>query len=196
MNYDFVEIGTSDFDTLIQKANDQTVGLSVECLGHYLDRLPNPARVRKVCAAVNPANLCEEVFAYWIPDEVLAKHKLPDWLRGCNSINRMHPQHLGMAIQHLVKVSRVPSIPIGYLWTMHQVQQVNLLKLDTEGCDADILTHLHQHILKNCCAWPRNIIFESNCLTQRTKVDHVVTLYAGQGYITRDNGNDVTMTLA
>lgn len=195
MNYDFIEIGTSDFDALIQKANDQTIGLSIEPLGHYLDRLPSPARVRKICAAVNPANLCEEVFVYWIPDDVLIKHNLPNWLRGCNSINRMHQQHLGMNLQHLVKVSRVPSLPVSYLWSMNQVQNVNFLKLDTEGCDADILIHLHQHILKQACPWPRNIMFEGNCLTQRAKVDQVVTLYAGQGYVTRDNGNDVTMTL-
>lgn len=196
MNYDFIEIGTSDFDALIQKATDVTVGLSIEPLGHYLDRLPSPARVRKLCAAVNPANLFEEVFVYWISDEVIAKHGLPDWLRGCNSINRMHPQHLGMNIQHLVRVSRVPSLPISCIWTINQVNAVQLLKLDTEGCDADILIHLHQHLAQTGLPWPRNIIFESNCLTQRAKVDQVVTLYAGKGYVTRDNGNDVTMTLA
>jgi len=30
MKYDFVEIGTSDFDTLIEQATDTTRGISIE----------------------------------------------------------------------------------------------------------------------------------------------------------------------
>ena len=40
MIYDFVEIGTSDFNTLLQSSKDQR-GLSIEPLKIYLDKLPN-----------------------------------------------------------------------------------------------------------------------------------------------------------
>ena len=47
-HFNFVEIGTSDFDTEIQKAGDSDVGLSVEPLKKYLDRLPNKPNCVKV----------------------------------------------------------------------------------------------------------------------------------------------------
>jgi hypothetical protein len=34
MKYDFIEIGTSNFDTLIEAADDTTVGLSIEPVGY------------------------------------------------------------------------------------------------------------------------------------------------------------------
>ncbi len=57
MKYDFVEIGTSDFDTLIQTATDTTRGLSIEPVRHYLDRLPSPAGVKKIWAGVSADNV-------------------------------------------------------------------------------------------------------------------------------------------
>jgi len=48
MKYDFVEIGTSDFDTLIETATDATRGLSIEPVRYYLDRLPERAGVKKL----------------------------------------------------------------------------------------------------------------------------------------------------
>ena len=37
-HYDFIEIGTSDFDTLIESSDDNVVGLSIEPIKYYLDR--------------------------------------------------------------------------------------------------------------------------------------------------------------
>jgi hypothetical protein len=50
--YDFVEVGTCCFDTLIEKANDNTIGLSIEHLKTYQDKLPNKPNVVKVNAAL------------------------------------------------------------------------------------------------------------------------------------------------
>ena len=47
---DFLEIGTSNFDTLIQLADNKTVGISVEPIKYYLDSLPSPANVLKINA--------------------------------------------------------------------------------------------------------------------------------------------------
>ena len=38
-HYDFIEIGTSDFDTLIETSNNDTVGISIEPIKYYLDNL-------------------------------------------------------------------------------------------------------------------------------------------------------------
>ena len=37
-HYDFIEIGTSDFDTLIETSNDNTVGISIEPIKYYINR--------------------------------------------------------------------------------------------------------------------------------------------------------------
>lgn len=46
-NYDFVEIGTSNFDTLIEKADDNILGISVDIIKYYIDKLPNKKNVKK-----------------------------------------------------------------------------------------------------------------------------------------------------
>jgi hypothetical protein len=38
--YDFIEIGTSDFDTEIEK-KDNKIGISIEPIKYYLDRVTN-----------------------------------------------------------------------------------------------------------------------------------------------------------
>ena len=40
MKYDFIEVGTADFDTEIQNHNGR-IGLSVDIIQEYLDNLPN-----------------------------------------------------------------------------------------------------------------------------------------------------------
>lgn len=47
---DFIEIGTSDFETLIQTCDDNTYGLSIEPIKKYIDRLPNRPNVVKINA--------------------------------------------------------------------------------------------------------------------------------------------------
>ena len=47
MHYNFVEIGTSDFDTLIEGADDEQVGLSIEPIAYYLNKLPDKKNVKK-----------------------------------------------------------------------------------------------------------------------------------------------------
>ena len=47
MKYDFIEIGTSDFDTLLETTTNK-IGISIEPLKYYLDSLPNNDKVIKV----------------------------------------------------------------------------------------------------------------------------------------------------
>jgi len=47
MFLDFIEIGTSDFNTLIQAAGPNTRGLSIDPISLYIDRLPNRPGCKK-----------------------------------------------------------------------------------------------------------------------------------------------------
>ena len=46
--HDFVEICTSDFETLIENSSDETIGISVEPIKFYLDKLPNKKKCKKI----------------------------------------------------------------------------------------------------------------------------------------------------
>ena len=88
MRYDFIEIGTSDFDTLLQESTDE-LGLSIEPLKIYLDNLPNKDNVIKVNCAISDKDGLVDV--YWIDPKDIEIYNLPGWLKGCNSIIEPHP---------------------------------------------------------------------------------------------------------
>jgi FkbM family methyltransferase len=194
MKYDFIEIGTSDFDTLIQTATNTTRGISIEPIQYYLDRLPNPANVVKLCCAVSPNNQTAMLEIYYVPDNVIQAQGLPNWLRGCNSIGAYHLQHKKLGIQHLVKITHVPCYPLEKILTQYQVTELDLLKIDTEGRDCDILLNLFGY-LKSCptTAYPKQILFESNELADPTQVELVKSRFLDIGYRVIHAGSDTVL---
>lgn len=192
MKYDFVEIGTSDFDALIQTATDTTRGISIEPIQYYLDRLPNPAEVIKLCCAVSTTTIPAMLEMYYVPDSAIQKHGLPEWMRGCNSIGGYHLQHKKLGIEHLVRITHVPCYPLNQILKQHQVTELTLLKIDTEGQDADILLSY----AKNMTVRPQKIIFESNELSDATKVQQVVDRYTNLGYRVTHAGTDTVLEIS
>ena len=77
IDYDFIEIGTSNFDTLIQSADDNTKGISVDAVKYYIDSLPNKLNVKKINVAISNINSFLDV--YYIPEKTIEYHKLPYW---------------------------------------------------------------------------------------------------------------------
>ena len=52
--YDFIEVGTANFDTLLEKVNDNSIhGISIEPLAFYLEQLPDKKNIAKVNAALS-----------------------------------------------------------------------------------------------------------------------------------------------
>ena len=183
MKYDFVEIGTSDFDTLIETATDATQGLSIEPVRYYLDRLPDRPGVRKIWSAISADNVKSILQVYYVPESVIEEKGLPYWLRGCNSVGDYHLQHRELGIEHLVETSHVPCWPIGELFEREQVTELDLLKLDTEGQDCAILLHLATWLsTQPATTRPSKIIFESNELALPAQVELVITLFVNMGY--------------
>ena len=80
MKYDFIEIGTSNFDTLIQAADDFAVGISIEPIKHYLDSLPSRANVKKLNVAVSRTD-CAGQLTYILYRNLLLQPI--NCLRGC-----------------------------------------------------------------------------------------------------------------
>jgi len=182
MHYDFIEIGTSDFDSLVESCNDEAVGLCVEPVRVHLDKLPSKPNVSKVCAAISIHNIRGSCNVFFVPPDVIADHGLPEWLKGCNSIGKRHLQHNVLGIEHLVSIETVREMPIFDLLLEHEVTSIDVLKIDTEGGDCQILMWFFVSIVNNHKLSPRRIIFEKNILTNEADFTAVIQLYSAIGY--------------
>jgi len=81
-NLDFIEIGTADFDTLIQDCSDLAQGISIEPLSFYLDALPSKPHVIKLQKAVSNVVGLTEI--YYLDPKVFLGDKVPStgwWIR-------------------------------------------------------------------------------------------------------------------
>lgn len=191
MHYDFIEIGTCDFETLVERAPSQAVGLCIEPLQFYLDRLPVKPNVRKMCCAISPDGSAGRSDLYWVHPDDITRLGLPDWLRGCNRLGEMHPQHLNKDVAPVVRTQRVDIFPLRAVFVMNHVSSVQLLKLDTEGLDCAILLDFArwgEGMVK-----PQAIRAETNSLTPPHMVERVKATYAALGYKVLQEGHDLTL---
>lgn len=194
IDLDFIEIGTSCYNTLIQQCSDKTTGISIEPIKYYLDLLPNKENVIKVNCAVSPTNKSSDAYIYHIKEQVIIDNHLPLFLRGCNSLNSYHLQHKKLGVQHLVSKQLVKQLPIGTILSDYSVRKISLLKIDTEGCDCDILFNLIVYLKdKNIDYYPAVILFESNEVANQDKVKKVIRLYKQLGYRLEYTGRDTKL---
>lgn len=180
MHYNFIEIGTSDFNTLIENQNCG-VGLSIEPLKIYLDRLPNRDSVTKVNCAISDKDDLVDIF--WIDPEDIKKYNLPDWLRGCNSIVNEHPTAIaelrGRGIEHIYKKDKCEVICWNTLIQRYNIESVDYLKIDTEGHDCIIIKGILDSELK---VLPKKIFFENNILTNNDLTEKILKDLEKSGY--------------
>jgi hypothetical protein len=196
MKYDFIEIGTSNFDTLIEAADDITVGLSIEPIGYYLDQLPDRAHVKKLDIAVSRNDKFGFMDVYYVPERVIRARRLPDWLRGCNSVGDYHPKHIELAVRDLVQIDTVEIMPIGELFDCYDVTELDYLKIDTEGADCDIMYQLNLFLQNQPeSRYPKKILFETNELADRSQVESIKSLFNTLGYRVTRSGYDTVLEL-
>ena len=196
-HYSFVEIGTSDFDTLLQTATDNQHGLSIDPLQFYLDNLPNKPNCKKQCAAIS--DHCGEIDIYYVRPDTIRSLNLPDWVRGCNHVGSPHAtvvtllQNIGLDPEQIITHDRVAVRDFATLFAEHNVQTVNMLKIDTEGHDCVIL----KNYIEYCSAHPRafatTIHFETNNLTSKVEQDNVIALAVQHGYSVASRGHDTVL---
>lgn len=193
---DFLEIGTSNFDTLIEQATDDTVGMSVEPIRHYLESLPEKANVTKVNAAIKAGSREDTCLVYYIPEDVIAKNNLPSFMKGCNAINCYHLQHSLFNVEELVVKEEIEQISIVDLLKKHNIRKIKFLKIDTEGGDGYILLDLYEYLKDvDKVFYPDRILFESNSLVSPSLVDEVVDKYNTLGYIVESRNLDTVLVL-
>jgi len=189
IDYDFIEIGTSNFDTLIQIADDKTKGISVDAVKYYIDNLPNKINVKKINVGIS--NVRSSINVYYIPEKVIEENNFPKWLKGCNCINDFHPLHIIHNITNFCKIEKVNVITTYELFYENSVRKVNYLKIDTEGHDCVILKTLYFYIKYLPSEfYPNKILFETNEWTKNTDVDEIIFLFTSLGYKLEKRGYD------
>ena len=197
MFIDFIEIGTSDFETEIQK-EDNKIGLSIDAVKYYIDKLPNKAGCIKINNGVS--NFNGEITINYVPIENIKKYELPDWVRGCNSVNHYHPTvqklllYKGIQIKDIAISYKVPCKTLLLLLTEYDVQGFYLLKIDTEGHDSIILEHFLKNNKSNNLL-PHKIIFESNELTNKEYTSNIINISEKIGYDLIASGEDTILKL-
>ena len=196
VDLDFLEIGTSDYDALIQSCSSASIGMSVEPVKYYLDRLPNRANVKKFNMAISVNESIDPIKVYYITPDVIDLLQLPDWVRGCNSVGQLHFQHKELNLEKYVKVDLVPQVPIDQFLIQQNIRGIKYLKIDTEGGDCFILNRLLGY-LKNKVKeyYPKTIMFESNALTEDDVLASTLELYCNNGYMIESSGHETIIKL-
>ena len=170
MSYDFIEIGTADFDTEIQVHNGRK-GISVDILEEYLANLPTIHNVQKVCCGISASD--GEVIAY---KPIFPSH-FPNWLRGCVSIIKPHKhvinycQQNGLNYHDFIEKRTVPIISVKTFIEKYKIESVAFLKIDTEGHDCIILNAWLDYCNDNPKLLPKRIFYESKDLTDPTELE-------------------------
>ena len=187
MDLDFLEIGTCDFDCFcLDSNNDTKKGIIVEPLSCYLDNLPNKKNCIKVNKAISDKN--GKIKIYYLPEDIIKKYNLPQWLKGCNKVNDYHPLVLRTLGEHnleksLIKIEEVDVITIKNLIDTYNIKSVDYLKIDTEGHDLIILNEYINYCTNiNKLLFPNKILFESNYLSEKKEVWRMIEKLKSLGY--------------
>lgn len=191
MHLNYLEIGTSDFRTEVEKSD--AVGMSVEPIKYYLDRLPNKENNTKVNCAISTDDQEGQIEIYYVPLDIIKAEKLPNWLRGCNSVNGYHPKHKELKVEKFVKKELVPLMSIKSLIEKYNIVSIDYLKIDTEGQDCKILKCLFKYVENRTLLQPNKITFETNVLSTERDVKEIIQLYKKIGYKVISTGNDTTI---
>lgn len=155
MKYDFVEIGTCDYHTLLEGCSPNQRGISVEPIKEYLDRLPNKSNVTKVNVAISAENKMVDLF--WVEPHNQEKFNL-GFTKGWGTIIKPHKGHsdyqmmlkTGMLSNH-----KIEAITWATLVDRCDIESVEYVKIDAEGHDCIIVNNiLESNVL------PKKISFE------------------------------------
>jgi FkbM family methyltransferase len=186
VNYNFIEIGTSDFDSLIETVDAIATGIVVEPVNFYLYKLPHKPRIHKLCAAIGEKN--SHAFIHYLNPNIIEKYQLPAWSKGCNMIGKNHPTVIDLLLkmnispeEYFLKES-VATYTLNTVFDMFQVNSVEVVKIDAEGDDCMIMRQLHSIICQNRIYKPRKIYFETNELGIKKDIEDIRTMFMNIGY--------------
>lgn len=194
--FDFIEVGSADFETLIEKATDETRGITIEPLGDYFDKLPDRKNVIKVQAAISDKDATDLI--YYVDGAKIKEHSLPEWTSGSNSLGQPHPYltlFYGQEFyESLVQTKEVKTITFQTLVDTYNVQKIGYLKIDTEGHDHVVLKSYLDACEKNPSLLAETIQCEYDKLVSNIDEMNIVLKEFEKHYYVIKGKNDCLMT--
>jgi hypothetical protein len=185
---DYLEIGTSDFDTLVHRASAANTmnggtgmgaggeggenwrnysGVSVEPMSHYYRNLPQGPGLVAINAAVGAHPGTAGVYGF-DPAHMRDVAVNDTVLRGCSSINTVHRAAKallnadpGLSTLVLMRQS-VAILTVGEVFHHAGMRSAYMLKVDAEGMDFTIVRETLAFLSRFDLEWPCVISFESN----------------------------------
>jgi hypothetical protein len=135
MNYDFIEIGTSDFGKLEQSSGGW--GLAIDPVESIIQNFPPVERVNRFCAAISNRNGRAKV--YWIDTKDIIDYNLPDWIKGCNTIDDPHSKALELlkerGLAYLMNESYCEVMTWKALVKKCEIERVESIRVNTKMDD-------------------------------------------------------------
>lgn len=161
--FDYIEIGTSDFENMILDSSDPTtIGASVDIMSEYLDALPNVEGKYKLNFGIDLDEGWQTV--YYIAPRDVARFKLGVGMKGASSIGQPHGWAMSVLrkrkLTHLLKRKSVQVVTFSTLTKVLNATKVFYLKVDAEAQTLRII-----HSVVDCCRTrkicPRVIQYET-----------------------------------
>ena len=139
----FIEIGTSDFNTLVPLAQVGWKGIFVEPLEELLDNLERfEGCIYENCAVLDEMTTMNLHFydLDWVPQS--NQH----WTRGVGSLSETNHFNLNPQFKEHERNRDVPVVTLDHLIEKHNVKRIDYLKIDIEGLDYKILDNYSWNI--------------------------------------------------
>jgi len=146
MKYDYVDIGTSDFNIGKGGYVDNKSYILVEPIKYYLDKLVEYGVHGNNVIMCNAAitNYNGDIDVWYINEPTQKLNGLPYWVRGCNRINEKHPTIERLLKDHNITTDawscdKVRCMTFDMLCSKYNIDWIGSLKIDTEGHDHVVL---------------------------------------------------------
>src|ERR1043166_4307016 len=158
----FIQVGANDGKTsdpiydFVTRHPKNVRGILLEPVKDYFEELRSNYHGRSNVIILNLAihNSNREMNIYRVDPGRLERQELPIWAKGIASFNQAHHELSGTPGDCIIE-EKVQCITFNELLTDYQVQEVDLLQIDTEGYDSEIIRNLDFKVTK-----PKVIHFE------------------------------------
>ena len=207
MRYDFIEIGTSDFDTLVEQDWPEDVhGICVEPMEIYLNNLIRRPNVVYVTTAISDKD-GEATMYYPDPESFDVYNEINRDIRGCNTLHHVHPilrertNASGISdlaanamaerlLAKMVKTRKVQTVTWETFAITHDVTGIGHLKIAAEGHDIVILRQYFAHCEKHPECLADKIEFETQRNVWGDLIDEAVAHLDKLHYVALRPGRD------
>jgi len=151
MKFDYIDIGTSDFDTSLDLMKEGEKILLIEPVKYYFDNIQLRPGVYKINCAVSNKSGHGKIF--YVNPQIIKKYGMPDWIRGCNSFNKSHETVLRFfrekGLLPEIECESVGVLSFKDIVKLFKIISIGFLKIDTEGHDHIILEDVFKCIKKD-----------------------------------------------